>query len=250
MAPCCPTPNPICENLRNLRTPAAGGCTLKQLAADLLQATDPDRIQKVAEASRLSSSENLQQAAAATFQFFSQEAETTKSEGAYLPHWHQDGVIYFVTFRLADSLPQEKLAAFAEEKERWLEQNPEPHTPEQKADFHQRFPQRLQQWLDLGYGSMILQIPEANQLVQNAITHFDGDRYRLDEFVVAANHVHVLVAPQAGHSLNDILHSWMFHRQAASQAPRGCKAHHRPDRLAEGILGSHRPLRSQPEQIP
>lgn len=27
----------------------------------------------------------------------------------YLPHWRQDGATYFVTFRLGDALPQEKL---------------------------------------------------------------------------------------------------------------------------------------------
>ena len=26
-------------------------------------------------------------------------------QGAYLPHWTREGGIYFVTFRLADSLP-------------------------------------------------------------------------------------------------------------------------------------------------
>ncbi|MDF1660070.1 MAG: type I restriction-modification enzyme R subunit C-terminal domain-containing protein, partial [Verrucomicrobiales bacterium] len=183
---------------------------VKKLASDLLQATDPDRINKVAEASRLSSPEaqQLHQQSEETFTFLNAEAEITKTQGAYLPHWHQDGVIYFVTFRLADSLPQEKLAAYREEKETWLKQNPDPHDEEQKRVYHERFPQRIQQWLDLGYGSMILKDQQAKQIVTDAITHFDGDRYKLDEFVVAANHVHVLVAPQREHTLSDILHSW------------------------------------------
>jgi type I site-specific restriction endonuclease len=180
---------------------AAGGISLKQLASDLLKATDPDNIQKVADASRFSSS-------LPDFNFFNPDAETEKTQGAYLPHWSQNGVIYFITFRLADSLPQEKLKTFSEERALWMEQNPEPHSPEQKAEFHKRFPQRLQQWLDLGYGSMILKDAQAKDLVTKAITHFNGDRCILDEFVVAANHVHVLVAPKEGHQLGDILHSW------------------------------------------
>jgi REP element-mobilizing transposase RayT len=140
--------------------------------------------------------------------FFDAEAEIAKAKGACLPHWHQDGVIYFVTFRLADSLPQEKLKALSEEKEIWLEHHPEPRTPEQKAEYYDRFPQRLQQWLDLGYGSVLLKERKARELVENAITYFDGVRYKLDEFVVAGNHVHVLVAPQGGHTLSDILRSW------------------------------------------
>lgn len=67
---------------------------------------------------------------------------------------------------------------------------------------------RIQQWLDLGYGSMILKDAKAKTLVTNAIQHFDGDRYRLDEFVVAANHVHVLMQPQKGYNLSEVLHSW------------------------------------------
>ena len=35
---------------------------------------------------------------------------------------------YFVTFHLADSLPAQKLAVLKEEKKRWLNLNPPPHT--------------------------------------------------------------------------------------------------------------------------
>ena len=31
------------------------------------------------------------------------------NNGGNLPHWHQDGKIQFITFRLADSLPQSKI---------------------------------------------------------------------------------------------------------------------------------------------
>ena len=37
----------------------------------------------------------------------------------HLPHWRQDGATYFVTFRLADSLPQSKLDELAALKEAW-----------------------------------------------------------------------------------------------------------------------------------
>ena len=48
-----------------------------------------------------------------------------------LPHWRQEAVIYFVTFRLADSLPIQKLEALKEEKTRWLALNPLPHNERQ-----------------------------------------------------------------------------------------------------------------------
>jgi len=159
---------------------------------------------KVTEASRLCSPPKPHD----SFPFFNPWAETIKSQGAQLPHWHQDGVLYFVTFRLADSLPQEKLNIFKKEKELWLSQNPEPHTSEQKAKYYERFVIRIQNWLDLGYGSMILKDKDAKALVTNTIQHFDGDRYKLDEYVVAANHVHILLQPLSEHGLSDILHSW------------------------------------------
>jgi REP element-mobilizing transposase RayT len=157
-------------------------------------------VSKVAEASRLCSP--------SPFSFYNKEIETTKIRGAYLPHWNQYSVIYFVTFRLADSLPQEKLKILSEEKKIWIERNPEPHNAEQKSQFHQRFTERLQQWLDCEYGSMILRNVNARKIVSGAINHFNGTRYHLDEYVVAANHVHALMAPRERHTLSGILHSW------------------------------------------
>ncbi|MGF1451770.1 MAG: DNA methyltransferase, partial [Opitutales bacterium] len=57
------------------------------------------------------------------------ELQETKSN---LPHWRQEGVSYFVTFRQADSIPQTKLKKWAAEKESWSAINPGPHTPEQR----------------------------------------------------------------------------------------------------------------------
>ncbi|HUR59984.1 MAG TPA: hypothetical protein VM029_19840, partial [Opitutaceae bacterium] len=40
-----------------------------------------------------------------------------------LPHWRQEGVTYFVTFRLADSLPAETLRDLLRENEEWMRQH-------------------------------------------------------------------------------------------------------------------------------
>ena len=73
-----------------------------------------------------------------------------------LPHWTRDGAVYWVTFRLADSLPQEKVAQLKAEREEWALQNPEPWTAEQQRDSATRFTKRVQTWLDAGYGSCVL----------------------------------------------------------------------------------------------
>ena len=54
----------------------------------------------------------------------------------------------------------------------------------------------------------MLALPEIKSLVKGALRHFDGQRYRLHDFVVAPNHVHLLVSPSGEHTLSDILHSW------------------------------------------
>jgi len=44
--------------------------------------------------------------------------------------------------------------------------------------------------------------------MEDVLRHFDGKRYTLGAFVVAPNHVHVLVTPLAEHLLSEALHSW------------------------------------------
>ncbi len=125
-----------------------------------------------------------------------------------LPHWRQDGVTYFVTFRLADSLPAEKLNQWRRERKQWMEAHPEPHGDEDRREYYKMFPHRLQQWLDLGSGSCILARQDMRSVCESALQYFDGQRYRLGEFTVAANHVHVLVSPLGNHRLSSIIHSW------------------------------------------
>jgi len=36
-----------------------------------------------------------------------------------LPHWRQEGVAYFVTFRLADSLPQAQIQQLKDDRAAW-----------------------------------------------------------------------------------------------------------------------------------
>src|SRR5260370_2118378 len=42
----------------------------------------------------------------------------------HLPHWRQEGATYFVTFRLHDSLPQEKLQQLEVLRREWELRNP------------------------------------------------------------------------------------------------------------------------------
>jgi REP element-mobilizing transposase RayT len=125
-----------------------------------------------------------------------------------LPHWQQGDVWVFVTWRLADSLPKAKLDVWQEERAIWLIQHPEPWNDKTEADYHERFSGKIDEWLDLGSGSCLLNDPANSQIVETALRRFDGERYRLASFVVMPNHVHVLFRPFQGQSLADIMKSW------------------------------------------
>ena len=64
-------------------------------------------------------------------------------------------------------------------------------------------------YLDSANDNAWLKNPEVAEIVQNALMHFDGERYELHAWAVMSNHVHVVVTPKAAtHSLSTILHSW------------------------------------------
>ena len=73
-----------------------------------------------------------------------------------LPHWQQKGATYFVTFRLADSVPTHLLTQWEEERAIWLRFHPAPWDVETELEYHKRFTGAIERWLDAGYGSCVL----------------------------------------------------------------------------------------------
>lgn len=102
----------------------------------------------------------------------------------YLPHRDRGHLLQSITFRLADSLPQSELKQL--ERKLLL-------LPEIRRDIEKR--KTIEQWLDSGMGCCALRHAEAATCVQNALLHFDGDRYRVLAWVIMPNHVHVLIDP-------------------------------------------------------
>ncbi|MFN0068251.1 MAG: transposase, partial [Limisphaerales bacterium] len=125
-----------------------------------------------------------------------------------LPHWTQEGATYFVTFRLADSLPVSELDAWRREKEEFLGRLPQPADREALEEAAALFTARLEERLDAGHGRCLLRETSAADEVERCLRHFDGERYQLGSFVIMPNHVHALLRPLAGHSLSDTLQGW------------------------------------------
>ena len=125
-----------------------------------------------------------------------------------LPHWGQMGRVYFVTFRLADSIPASRAAELNRERQGWCKTHQAPYTPAQWHEYHMLFSARIEQWLDQCSGSCLLTHPACAQIVVDAIESHDGRRYQLDQWVIMPNHVHVLVTPSEGFALEEILQGW------------------------------------------
>lgn len=110
----------------------------------------------------------------------------TRTRG-YLPHIEHPGFTYHVVFRVADALPSREAGSVVDSDEafEWL-------------DAH----------LDAGHGKCALADPVNAGIVEKALLHFNGERYRLEAWCVMPNHVHVVVRPAPERPLARIVHSW------------------------------------------
>ena len=134
----------------------------------------------------------------------------------YLPHFKREGASYFVTFRLVDSLPKEVLLCFEREHAEALRQLPATATSEQAGEVHRELRRKVERYLDQGMGECHLRRPEIADMVADALRHFHGEQYLLDDWVVMPNHVHVILWPMPNFTLSEILKSRKRHtaRQA------------------------------------
>ncbi len=140
-------------------------------------------------------------------QFFNPYAEIRQTENR-LPHWQQYGAVYFVTFRLADSVPAHLRDAWEEEREIWLRFHPKPWDADSAREYHERFSGAVERWLDAGHGACVLKEPACAEIVAGALRHFDGSRCGHLAWVVMPNHFHLLFVQRPEWPLEKLLHSW------------------------------------------
>ncbi|HQX54777.1 MAG TPA: transposase [Pyrinomonadaceae bacterium] len=112
----------------------------------------------------------------------------------YLPHFDKEGFTQFITFRLADSLPQDVL-------DRW---HAELRGGEITDADHRR---RIEVYLDQNYGAGHLRDHRIANVLQDTILKWDGKRYKLIAWVIMPNHGHILLTPESGVTVPEIVHS-------------------------------------------
>jgi REP element-mobilizing transposase RayT len=129
----------------------------------------------------------------------------------HLPHLKREGGSYFVTFRLAGTLPAAVLLKFRQEREQILAQALAAKRPltwhEQEALFRW-YCERVDKYLDAGHGQCWLKQPALAELVAKALRFHENARFDLLAWVVMPNHVHAVLGPRPGWTLSRILQSW------------------------------------------
>ena len=127
-----------------------------------------------------------------------------------LPHWEDAVAVYFVTFRLVDSLPSAVLREFEFERHDIVataKANRRELTLRERSRLVKLFVRRIETYLDAASGSCLLAKPDVAAMFVRTLRHFDGSRYRLHAWCVMPNHVHVVFRPLAEHKLSAILHA-------------------------------------------
>ena len=139
-----------------------------------------------------------------------------KRKGAYLPHWTAENAIYHVSFRLHDSIPAFVSQRLIEEREAMLlvlKQRDRPFTKLEWEQVLYLYTEKIDRYLDAGYGSCWLKMDDIAELVSNALNYFDRERYELLSWCVMPNHVHAVICPFAKisiskNTISKIMHSW------------------------------------------
>jgi menaquinone-specific isochorismate synthase len=129
----------------------------------------------------------------------------------HLPHWEKENATYFITFRLADSLPTAVLDRIVSERQAIIttaSQLNRALTFDERKKIQRLSTPIIENYLDNGAGACHLAISSIASDVANALCHFDQKRYRLFAWCIMPNHVHAVLKVFPGHTLADVIHSW------------------------------------------
>jgi len=115
-----------------------------------------------------------------------------------LPHIQPPGATFFVTFRLAGSLPQDVVSQWRRERE-WLEHLASTnvsHYDQIKTEFERFWFAKFELLLDGAIvGPVWLNDERVASQVAESLQYRHGKVYRLDAFTIMSNHVHAVIKP-------------------------------------------------------
>ena len=142
------------------------------------------------------------------------------------PHWSQAGAVVFITFRTIDSIPRTVIQRWEREKDEWLDRlevrrctpirrgrawhqvlDELPSLDRQR--FYKCFNRQREFYLDQCHGACPLRRAELAEIVAASLMHFDCERYRMGDFVIMPNHVHLLAAFPDAAAMETQIGSWL-----------------------------------------
>jgi putative transposase len=114
-----------------------------------------------------------------------------------LPHLQPLGATFFLTFRLADSLPRFVIEQWKAEKRQFEARKVAGLiTDDEITEYQRRRFARLESYLHQAIGSPTwLKEKDVAEMLVDALHHRDSKVYRLDAYCVMPNHVHAIFAP-------------------------------------------------------
>jgi putative transposase len=137
------------------------------------------------------------------------------------PHWSQAGSVVFITFRTQDSIPREVIERWDLQRQEWIRQRGylghhwttlvETLAEKERAEFQKTFNRCREEFLDGCHGRCLLRQPELAKIVADSLLHFDRQRYRMGDFIVMPNHVHLLAVFRSAEALKEQCDSWLHY---------------------------------------
>ena len=154
-------------------------------------------------------------------EIFDPQAETLIYEHCR-PHWSQAGAVVFITFRTHDSIPSEVIDRWDRDKLDWLARHgydTRRHwsdvlpmlSERERTEFEKHFRRCREDFLDTCHGECVLKRPELARIVADSLLHFDAQRYRMGDFIVMPNHVHLLAVFASAEAMRDQCDSWLHY---------------------------------------
>ena len=141
----------------------------------------------------------------------------------HLPHWQQVGAAYFITFRLADSLPAYLVKSWKAERQAWLEAHPSPLSDEDDKEYHRRFSSQIDKWLDANHGSCVLRSQAFRDVVADSLAYSEGQRYELLSWIIMPNHIHIGCVLHPDWLLEKVVFTWKRRTAGTINEMRGAQ---------------------------
>ncbi len=115
-----------------------------------------------------------------------------------LPHWYMPGACYFLTFRLAGSIPRQVAERLKERMHELLSQR-RPHgrfREQLRERVHKQIFAEYDRYLDAAQGVKWLEDSRVAALVRRSLYHWHAKKYSLMAYCIMPNHVHVVLQPR------------------------------------------------------